>query len=149
MRFLLCLSVLVLASTIVGQDPRTVKTDKIDGLICTNFADWKFMFTTTEFWTPTKDDVLAAENQIEAFLKKESKPHAANLWRKLPDYKRQYLGIVVNGHKRIFCNFYCRSHRIPLDDKPVLVEDGGECFFRIQYDLNDKQCYDFNVNGYA
>ncbi len=135
-------------AAVFAQDSRTVKTDNINGLICTNFADWKFMINATEFWTPTKEDVLAAENQIEAYLKTESKFHTPDLWRKLPEYKRQYVGIVVNGHKRIFCNFFCWSHR-PLDDKPVFVFDGGECFFRIQYDLDDKRCYDFNANGYA
>ena len=119
-----------------AQDSRTVKADTIDGLICTNFSDWKFMVNATEFWTPTKEDVLATENQIEAYLKKDSKFHTPDLWRKLPKYKR------------IFCNFFCWSHR-PLDDKPVFVFDGGECFFRIQYDLDDKQCYDFNANGDA
>jgi hypothetical protein len=149
MRLLTCLSlVLLMTAATFAQDSRTIKTDTIDGLICTNFADWKFMVRATEFWTPTKDDVLAAENQIEAYLKKDSKFHTSNLWRKLPEYKRQYVGIVVNGHKRIFCNFFCWSHR-SLDDKPVFVFDGGECFFRIQYDLDDKQCYDFNANGYA
>lgn len=66
----------------------------------------------------------------------------------LPEYKRQYVGIVVDGHKRIFCNFFCADD-LPLSDKPFVVFDGGEWFFRIQYDLEDKKCYHFNANGYA
>ncbi len=148
MRLLLSLFLLVIATTACGQDSRSVKTDKVNGLICTNFADWKSMVKATEFWTPTKDDVLTAEDQIEAYLKKDSKFHTPDLWRKLPEYKRQYIGIVVNGHQRIFCNFFCWS-QLPLNEKPVFVFDGGECFFRIQYDLDEKTCYDFNANGVA
>lgn len=149
MRLLLCLSILLLATTAIGQDSRNIKTDKIEGVICTNFAAWKSVFPATEFWTPTKDDVVAAEPRIEAYLKRESKNfRTTDLWRKLPDYKRQYVGIVVNGHKRIFCRFFCFFPG-PLDDKPIRVEDGGECFFRIEYDLDDQQCHNFEANAYA
>src|ERR1700750_3259893 len=73
MHLLLCSWVLLLVTTVVGQDSRNIKTDKIEGVICTNFAAWKSIVPATEFWTPTKDDVLAAEPQIEAYLKRDSK----------------------------------------------------------------------------
>jgi hypothetical protein len=148
MRFLLPIPILCLLGAVgFAQDSTTVKTDKTEGIICTNFSDWKFMVTAREFWTPTKAEVLQAEEQIEEHLKSNPNRYRA-LWRKLPDYKRQYLGIVVAGHKRIFCNFFCWTDR-PLSDKPVFVFDGGECFFRIEYDLKDKKCYNFNANGEA
>ena len=149
MRLLLCLLALSLTTAAVGQDSRNIKTDKIEGIICTNFAAWRSVVATTEFWTPTNDDVLAAETQIEAYLKTKSKNlRTTDLWRKLPDYKRQYVGIMVKGHKRIFCRFFCRFPG-PLNDKAFRVEDGGECFFRIEYDLDDQQCYNFEANAYA
>jgi hypothetical protein len=150
MRLLLCSWVLLLVTTVVGQDSRNIKTDKIEGVICTNFAAWKSIVPATEFWTPTKDDVLAAEPQIEAYLKRDSKNlRTPDLWHKLPGYKRQYIGIVVNGHRRIFCRFFCVFPTGPLNDQAFWVEDGGECFFRIEYDLDDQQCYNFKANAYA
>src|SRR5215831_2288681 len=148
MRLLLCFSILLLVTTAVGQESQNIKTEKIEGVICTNFAAWKSMVPATEFWTPTKEDVLAAEPQIEAYLKSNTKLRTADLWRKLPDYKRQYVGIVVNGHKRIFCRFFC-SLPFQLTDKPFWVEDGGECYFRIEYDMDDQRCYNFAANAYA
>ena len=149
MRLLIGLSLLLLTTTAVGQDSQKIKTDKIEGVICTNFASWKSVVPATEYWTPTKDDVLAAETQIEAYLKTNSKNfRTTDLWRKLPDYKRQYIGIVVNGHKRIFCRFFCFFPG-PLNDRAFWIEDGGECFFRVEYDLDDKQCYNFEANAYA
>ncbi len=148
MRFiLLILTVVLLITTAAAQKPVIVKTDKINGIICTNFSDWKSLVTAKKFWTPTKEEVLKAEEKIEAHLKANPKAYA-DLWTKIPKYKRQYLGIVVNGHKRIFCNFFCLLEG-PLTDKPFIVFDGGACFFRIEYDLNDKKCYDFQANGTA
>jgi hypothetical protein len=143
----LLVSVLALFSSVPAQDSTRVKTDKIDGVICTNVADWKFRFKRNEFWNPTKDDVLKAEEQIETYLKTDAKLYP-NIWRKLPNYKRQYLGIIVNGHKRIFCNFFCFNDE-PLTDKPVFWKDGGDCYFQIEYDLNDAKCYNLRVNGEA
>jgi len=149
MRLLLCLLVLFLTTAAVGQDSRDTKTAKIEGIVCKNFDAWKPVLATTEFWTPTKGDLLAAETQIQAYLKRNStKLRTTDLWRKLPDYKRQYVGIVVSGHKRIFCRFFCFFPG-PLDCKTFRVEDGGECFFRIEYDLDDQQCYNFEANAYA
>ena len=133
-----------LVCLVQGQNPQLIKTDKIEGIICTNFADWSFDVSAKEFWTPTKKDVFTAEEQIEAYLKTD--PHHPDILRKLPGYKRQYVGIIVDGHKRIFCRFYCWLPE-PLSDQPIFVSDGGECYFRIQYDFVDKKCHDFWVNG--
>jgi hypothetical protein len=149
MRFLLHISIpLLLGTAVFGQESGKVKTDKIEGIICANVSDWKLMVTAKEIWTPTREEVLKAEEKVEDHLKNNPLSYAADLWRQLPDYKRQYVGIIVGGHKRIFCNFFCWTER-PLTEKPVFVLDGGECFFRIEYDLEDKKCYNFNANGYA
>ncbi len=151
MRLVLAISFLLLSGMpVFSQDSVTVKTDKIDGIIYTNFADWKPLVQATEFWTPTKEEVLKAEEKIEEYLRSDPARYA-ELWRKLPNYKRQYVGIIVNGHKRIFCNFFCSKTFFPSEylSVPLVVDDGGECFFRIEYDLGDKKCYNFNANGNA
>lgn len=148
MRLFLCISIIILLSTtVLGQESMTVKTDRSEGIICTNFSDWNFMLKGVEFWTPTKAQALKAEEKIKEHLKDNSPSDAPDLWRDLPKYKRQYVGIIVNGHKRIFCNFY-RWNK-PLSPKPIFVFDGGANFFRIEYDLEDEKCYNFKTNGYA
>ena len=98
-------------------------------------------------WIPTKEQVLEAEERIEQYLKENPNKKSPDLWRKLSKYKRQYVGIVVDGHKRIYCNFYCSDE--PLSSKPYFVADGGDCYFQIEYDLKDKDCYNLIVNGEA
>jgi len=122
-----------------------VKTDKVDGIICTNWAEWKFISKNKEFWTPTKEQVLQAEEGIEQNLKDNPPRESPNLWRKFSKYKRQYLGITVDGHKRIYCNFYCSGE--PLSEHPVFYDDGGDCFFHVQYDVEEQKCYALSING--
>ena len=148
MRLFLCISLYLLSGIAAfGQESMIVKTDRSEGIICTNFSDWSFWLKGKEFWTPTKEQVLKAEEKIKEYLKHNSPGHAPDLWQDLPKYKRQYVGIIVDGHKRIFCNFY-RWDR-PLSSKPVFVLDGGADFFQLEYDLEDRKCYNFRTNGYA
>jgi len=129
------------------QESVIIKTDKIEGIICENLTEWKFIFENKELWIPTKEEILEAEEKIEQYLKDNPSKRSPELWRKLSKYKRQYVGVVVDGHKRIFCNFYCSDK--PLDSKPYLVSDGGDCYFQIEYDLKDKDCYSLLINGEA
>ena len=91
--------------------------------------------------------MLDAEAEIERFLKDKPPAQSPNLWQKLPRYKRQYVGFIVKGHKRIFCNFYCTEE--PLDCKPVVYADGGACFFRIEYDVEGQKVVKIDFNGEA
>ena len=151
MRLLFIVSILLVATSAFGQDARRIKTEKIDGLICTNFSDWRVFTNASNFWTPTTEQVIEAEREIESYLKKDPKFHSNDLWRKLPDYQRQYVGVFVDGHKRVFCNFFkmLPAYRGEMTQTPFIAFDGGESFFRIQYDLDDKHCYGFEANGNA
>ena len=129
------------------QESIIIKTDKIEGIICANLSEWKYRFEDKELWIPTKEQILESEERIEQYLKQNPDNYSPDLWRKLSKYKRQYVGIVVDGHKRIFCNFYC-SNKV-LSPNPYFVRDGGDCYFQIEYDLKDKDCYNLSINGDA
>lgn len=124
-----------------------IKTDKFEGVICLNFSEWGFVNESSSFWVPTKDQILQAEEAIEKYLKDTKPARSPELWQKLSLYKRQYVGIVVDGHHRIYCNFYCND--APLSDKPVAVKDGGDCYFHFQYDIETKKFYNLSINGEA
>jgi hypothetical protein len=129
------------------KESRIVKTDKFEGIICSNFSEWGFVNRSDSFWVPTKDQILEAEQAIERYLKDKPPTRSPKLWQKLTNYKRQYVGIVVDGQKRIYCNFYCGSES--LSDKPVSVSDGGDCYFQVEYDIEDTTIYNLMVNGEA
>ena len=148
MKLLFCIPLLFLTS-FGYQNPSSViiETDKVKGIICADAKQWQHRFKGKKFWTPTKQQVLDAEAEIERFLKDKPPAQSPNLWQKLPPYKRQYVGFIVNGHKRIFCNFYCTEE--PLDCKPVVYKDGGACFFRIEYDVEGQKVVKIDFNGEA
>ena len=150
MKFLLCISLLFLVSfEFKNQSAITIETDKVKGIICTDAKQWEFMFKGKELWAPTKEQVLEAETEIERFLKDKPPVQSPNLWQKLPRYKRQYVGFIIDGHKRIFCNFYCSRLEEPLTCKPVMVADGGDCFFQLEYDVEGEKVEKLQINGVA
>lgn len=99
-----------------------------------------------QYWTPAESDIAQAMPQIKAFLAKQAPSIASSL----QEYRCQYFGVVVDGKKRIYCNFFRRGSwdeywRI----EPVFVLDGGDDFFQLEYDVKSKQCLNFTVNGEA
>ena len=79
MRLLFIVSILLVATSAFGQDARRIKTEKIDGLICTNFSDWRVFTNASNFWTPTSEQVIEGEREIESYLKKDPKFHSNDL----------------------------------------------------------------------
>jgi hypothetical protein len=67
----------------------------------------------------------------------------------VPDYKRQYLGILENGEQIIYANFFCDATFEEWRQEFVLVNDGGDCFFQVKYNVATGEFYDFSVNGEA
>ena len=115
--------------------------------------------TSIEFWEPSIDDVSRAETCIRQFLVSVQhdpqldtyqKERAAFILKNLEKYRRQYVGIVVNGEKRIWCNLFLSDHSFPDWERvPVYMIDGGEYFWQIEYDLLKDECINFYVHGEA
>jgi hypothetical protein len=134
---------------------QTIKIGKAEGAIVPRerAADFVKALSGTEekdYWTPTKDDVRKLEAKIEFYLRKVSDRRSPALWSKLAEYRRQYAGIVENGRKKIYANFFCKTAQI-TDWKinPVAVEDGGDCFFQIKYDVEAGTFSSLYINGNA
>lgn len=110
-------------------------------------------------WIPTKEETAKALNVISKFLKntKEQKKYSKyeqnqiNLIREhFLSYRVQFVGIAVDGKKRIHCNFFPNNELFPYwKDSYVFVFDGGYSFWRIDFDINSGKCLNFESNGYA
>ena len=99
-------------------------------------------------WTPGSSAITELEAALPAFLKSAPPERSPELWKKLPDYKRQYVGLLIKGHKTIYANYFCRaSGDSDWTKAPVLVDDGGDCYFQVQYDVESKAFSDLQVNG--
>jgi hypothetical protein len=101
------------------------------------------------FWTPAESDILSAEKALTPFLKQSHNPEAPEILKKLDTYKRQYRGVVLNGHKQIFIRFFCEISPDSWMTEETIVMDGGSCFFNLHYSPETKAFSNFWVNGEA
>lgn len=119
------------------------KSVKIQGII---LPSDQISWISPEGWTPTQEDIDAAEPAIAAFIKtKNDKIHS-----NLDKYRCQYFGIYKDKRKRIYCIFfYFTADRKDWKSKAVIVKDGGDSYFQLEYDMENKACLNFRVNGQA
>ena len=98
---------------------------------------------TTENWTPTEEDILQLEEQINAYLE-ELPP---NSLMPLSEYQRQYAGAIIKEHRLLYGNYFCQTFDVDWHKRPLVVLDGGNCFFQVVYDIQTQDFVSFNING--
>jgi hypothetical protein len=107
---------------------------------------------TAEYWTPSEEDVLRLENGLGAYLQQINSDRfdqqKAYIWERLDEYNRQYIGMILDGKRIIYANYFCDSVQDWRKDF-VFVMDGGDCFFQFKYDTDSAEFLDLQVNGNA
>jgi hypothetical protein len=140
-----------------------VETAEYTGVIISEngAAEFSYLFDqdSTSFWEPTADDVSKAEACIRQYLLSlednpeldtYQKENIAFILENLKEYRRQYVGIEVDGEKRIWCNAFLGDFSfLNWEHVPVDVDDGGNRFWQIEYDLLKDECVNFYVHGEA
>jgi hypothetical protein len=100
-------------------------------------------------WTPQAEEIEALERDLPGYLQTAAAGNpSANFSDRLPEYKRQYVGIVENGRELILVNAFC-TNEFDWQEEAVIVSDGGDCFFRVIYDPTTGSFEGFEVNGEA
>jgi hypothetical protein len=115
-------------------------------------AELWFGFDAEDYWTPDEAEIIALEEGLEAFLREEAGDTYPRLSEELPSYKRQYFGIVNEGAREIFGVFFCASYYEYFDnwDKSLAaVNDGGDCFFELRYNVETGTLHGLSVHGEA
>jgi uncharacterized protein YceK len=152
----------VVETLLINSQNIYIKTDTIEGVIFNANAinpEYIKYFIYDEgnrnpdsYWTPTEDDVLTLEEKLPAYLQSKLKPehYAYGVWDKLPDYKRQYVGFVIDGNKAIYASYFCDAYDSDAwKTQLLMVMDGGECFFQIIYDVEKQTFRQLAINGFA
>jgi hypothetical protein len=147
----------------VGPENILIETPEYTGVIISKdgASEFSYLFdeASTRFWEPSIDDVSRAEECIRQFLVSvqhdpkldtDQKEDAAFILKNLGEYRRQYVGIVVDGEKHIWCNLFFFDDSFPNWERvPVDVDDGGNHFWQIEYVLLKDECINFYVHGEA
>lgn len=100
-----------------------------------------------EYWTPSRSDVLEAEARVGGYLQSA----APEIAKKLTHYKRQYSGVVKDQRQLIYLNFFIADSGLDGDwgTQPVDVDDGGDAYFQVFYDLGTATLEGLLINGEA
>jgi len=128
------------------------------------------------FWSPTTDDVTLFEAGLQAALEDAIEhPQRYDLWaeksesraqfvssetqkilERLPNYRRQVFGIVVDGEKKLFVSFLPGADWNEFGDqfsdwktRTMAVSDGGFWFWSLQFSSEAKEYTKLNSHGYA
>ena len=129
-----------------------------------------------EYWLPTAEIVAKAEQGLRAALDEARKSPssidaqaltsparaayvAADIGAivdRLGRYRRQYLGLrLADGRQRLLINFFPSAEAGASDSfgywkqRWVVVDDGGNSYWRIQYDVPSGAFMSFDCNGNA
>ena len=100
------------------------------------------------FWIPSVGEVMALERRLPEFLRK-TQPEI-----KLPDYYRQYIGVISHGRKIIYLNAFTGGGLQVNPDRDwkttgIRVCDGGYGFWGVEFDPADNSFHHFETNGVA
>jgi hypothetical protein len=101
-------------------------------------------------WVPTLEEVQTLEAQLDDYLSQHQAAFDASkppIEERLPEYKRQYWGVIRDDKRVIFANFFCDPMHYEWQVQKVAVEDGGDCYFQIQYDVETGTFFNLYVNG--
>lgn len=66
----------------------------------------------------------------------------------LEKYKRQYIAMTnQKGEKVVWANFFCSTHGADWKHVMIGVDDGGNCYFQVTFNLSQRKYERFSVNG--
>ena len=98
------------------------------------------------FWTPERGQVAALEAAIPPYLESAA-PEGSRLRRGLRGYRAQYIGILRGDREVVFANFFCDDFGRDIDLQMIVVDDGGDCFFTVEFDPADESFDQLSING--
>jgi hypothetical protein len=122
-------------ATVTASSWMPVEVDGVSGVIVTG-EDGPRFFAADAFWTPSIDDLEAAELAI------------ASAQGDL-DHLRQYVGFIEGGQHKIYVNGFRDAVGIDWMSELVFVEDGGDAFFQAVYNVDTGELERFQFNGEA
>jgi len=142
-----------LPTDVTEESGELILTDEFEGVIFSreraeqmNLA--LFLGSTLEgYWTPGEADIMELEGGLESYLQQEVSQDHPDILQRLPEYKRQYFGLVESGRREIYANFFCMASVADWKRNFVMVLDGGDCFFHVKYDVNTDAFFDLYVQG--
>ena len=103
------------------------------------------------FWTPSVDNIFKLEEGLAEYLSQNSSQlfRQPPVWERLDEYQRQYIGRERGDRQIIYGNYFCNNIGMDWRQTLVIVDDGGDCYFQVEYDVESGLFIELTVNGEA
>ncbi len=111
-------------------------------------VDGLFEPAPSGYWTPEQGQVVALEAAIAGYLQSAA-PEGSRLRSGIDGYQAQYVGILRGEREVIYANFFCSSHVDDISQSLVVIDDGGDCYFTVEYDPAANSFAELAINGEA
>lgn len=128
----------------INDDFRGVIVPEVDAAEFVRSAGWD---EAEAYWTPTSAAVSMLEAEMEDAWAAKAPPAARD--ENLRNHTRQYVGIVEDGERLVVVNAFCDALGIDWRSAPVVVADGGACYFQATWDVERAEFRALVVNGEA
>ena len=108
-------------------------------------------------FTPTKEEIIKAENALKSKLKFINNPlmnqsSSPIIHKNLKKYKRQYFGYInEKGEKILYINSLWKKNEKETKwlQQIIMVSDGGSYYWNIEFNLETDELINLSVNGPA
>jgi hypothetical protein len=125
----------------------------------------QFRYPEMQTWKPNQAEINIAENIIPIIISENNTDNSVNeIYENITDYYFQLIPYLDKDKRKIiYVNSLCKSFvKNPLPNldgsepqdeiewKSYFydVDDGGNCFWQVKIDVEQKEYFDFSVNGY-
>jgi hypothetical protein len=98
----------------------------------------------TAQWMPTSDQIVRLEALLPAFKRGLKQPDAP-----LEAFYRQYAGFVAGGRKIVYINFFPKDTDPQWRSRAVMVCDGGERFWGVEFEVDRSRFVNAAFNGHV
>jgi hypothetical protein len=113
-------------------------------------ADSDYSKDPDDYWMPDERQTDKALDAVFKYLNNSKKDNeVSNILKNKDKYCVQFIGIIRNKNKIIFCNFLPKNNNGKNESWKkyyILTKDGGFWFWNIEYDLNKNKCQNFVIN---
>jgi hypothetical protein len=99
------------------------------------------------YWQPTRRHIVALEAALLPYLESQSQALAVRV--AYEGYGRQYAGAIQGGQPLIILNAFCDTDNLGWLATPYVVDDGGNCYFSVRWDVSTGTFFELRINGEA
>ena len=156
------LSIIILIFSIVSC-AETTTSENVTVLLNQSGSEW-FRYGEMKMWKPNQADINIAENTIPKVIEDNKTDYdVKEIYQNIDDYYFQLVPYLdKNNRKIIYVNSLCKSfvenpipnsetkeQKTEIEWKSHLfnVDDGYNCFWQVQLDIEKETYFDFSVNG--